>query len=135
MILATTKKNEMQSDSLFWLTCVAQYKWWLSSVITHPPDVAQNSNYLSIRYHIFTRNHNVLSTDKGCFFVTVASSDTLTFPYTQIFLWGHQFRYLDFSPYFQGGNRYSCSQFAKVFKEHMILNVSGKKLQIIPEIE
>ena len=78
MILATTTKNEMHSDSLFWLTCVAQYKWWLSSVITHPPDVAQNSNYLSIRYHIFTRNHNVLSV----FFVTVASSDTLTFPYT-----------------------------------------------------
>ena len=63
MILATTTKNEMQLDSLFWLTCVAHYKWWLSSVITHPPDVAQNSNYLSIRYHIFTRNHGVLSTD------------------------------------------------------------------------
>ena len=63
MILATTTKNEMQLDSLFWLTCVAHYKWWLSSVITHPPDVAQNSNYLSIRYHISTRNHGVLSTD------------------------------------------------------------------------
>ena len=67
------QKNEMQAEiDLFWLTCVVHYKWWLSTVITHSPDIAQNSNYLSIRYHIFTRNHNVLSvfkkTKKTCLF-------------------------------------------------------------------
>ena len=44
-----------------WHACAVHYKWWLSSVITHHPDVPQNSNYLSIRHHIFTRNHRVLS--------------------------------------------------------------------------